>query len=263
MPTSRRPSTSCRSRATPSTSRPTGSCASTAAGRGGNEWEPLTKGLPQSDCYVNVLRDAMAVDSLDPCGDLLRHHRRTGLRLGRRRRQLDRHRARPPGRALGRGPDAAMIRVVLPFHLRNLARVGDEVEIEVSGPPTQRAVLDALEAEYPVLRGTIRDHGTAAAPPVPPLLRLRAGSVARAARLAAARAGRPRGRAVPDRGGYGGRLGRQGVLRALHVINHLSTSRSCGNIGELSSAPNARHRPSSLAPPTRATQAATRSRPRL
>ena len=52
-----------------------------------------------------------------------------------------------------------MIRVVLPFHLRNLARVGDEVEIEVSGPPTLRAVLDALEAVYPVLRGTIRDHG--------------------------------------------------------------------------------------------------------
>ena len=52
-----------------------------------------------------------------------------------------------------------MIRVVLPFHLRNLARVGDEVEIEVSGPPTLRAVLDALEAEYPVLRGTIRDPG--------------------------------------------------------------------------------------------------------
>jgi sulfur-carrier protein len=52
-----------------------------------------------------------------------------------------------------------MIRVVLPFHLRNLARVGDEVEIEVSGPPTLRAVLDALEAEYPVLRGTIRGHG--------------------------------------------------------------------------------------------------------
>jgi sulfur-carrier protein len=52
-----------------------------------------------------------------------------------------------------------MIRVVLPFHLRNLARVGDEVEIEVSGPPTLRAVLDALEAEYPVLRDTIRGHG--------------------------------------------------------------------------------------------------------
>jgi sulfur-carrier protein len=51
-----------------------------------------------------------------------------------------------------------MIRVVLPFHLRNLARVGDEVEIEVSGPPTLQAVLDALEAAYPVLRGTIRGH---------------------------------------------------------------------------------------------------------
>ena len=53
---------------------------------GGNEWEALTNGLPQRDCYVNVLRDAMAVDSLDPCGDLLRHDRRPGVRLGRRRR---------------------------------------------------------------------------------------------------------------------------------------------------------------------------------
>jgi hypothetical protein len=53
-----------------------------------------------------------------------------------------------------------MIRVVLPPHLRNLARVGDEVEIEVEGMVTQRAVLDAIEATYPVLRGTIRDHVT-------------------------------------------------------------------------------------------------------
>jgi sulfur-carrier protein len=51
-----------------------------------------------------------------------------------------------------------MIRVVLPPHLRNLARVGDEVEIEVTGAVTQRSVLDAIEATYPVLRGTIRDH---------------------------------------------------------------------------------------------------------
>jgi hypothetical protein len=51
-----------------------------------------------------------------------------------------------------------MIRVVLPQHLRTLARVGEEVEIEVTGPATQRAVLDALEARYPVLRGTIRGH---------------------------------------------------------------------------------------------------------
>ncbi len=66
--TSRRPSTSCRSRATPSTIRPTASCASTAAAPAAHEWEALTNGLPQRDCYVNVLRDAMAVDSLDPCG---------------------------------------------------------------------------------------------------------------------------------------------------------------------------------------------------
>lgn len=53
-----------------------------------------------------------------------------------------------------------MIRVILPPHLRTIARVGTEVELEVEGPATQRAVLDALEAAYPVLRGTIRDHVT-------------------------------------------------------------------------------------------------------
>ena len=53
-----------------------------------------------------------------------------------------------------------MIRVVLPFHLCNLARVEGEVLLEVASPVTVRAVLDALEALYPVLRGTIRDHGT-------------------------------------------------------------------------------------------------------
>ena len=54
----------------------------------------------------------------------------------------------------------AMIRVVLPHHLRTLARVGDEVQLEVSGSATVRSVLDALEAKYPMLHGTIRDHGT-------------------------------------------------------------------------------------------------------
>jgi sulfur-carrier protein len=53
-----------------------------------------------------------------------------------------------------------MIRVVLPFHLRNLARVGGDVELEVAAPVTIRAVLDALEEKFPVLRGTIRDHDT-------------------------------------------------------------------------------------------------------
>ena len=52
-----------------------------------------------------------------------------------------------------------MIRVVLPAHLRTLARVGGEVELDVAAPVTQRSVLDALEASYPVLRGTIRDRG--------------------------------------------------------------------------------------------------------
>jgi hypothetical protein len=53
-----------------------------------------------------------------------------------------------------------MIRVVLPHHLRTLARVGDEVELELDGSVTIQSVLDALEAKYPMLRGTIRDHGT-------------------------------------------------------------------------------------------------------
>jgi molybdopterin converting factor small subunit len=53
-----------------------------------------------------------------------------------------------------------MIRIVLPAHLRKLARVEREVEVEVDGPATQRSVLDALEARYPMLRGTIRDHVT-------------------------------------------------------------------------------------------------------
>ena len=53
-----------------------------------------------------------------------------------------------------------MIRVVLPFHLRNLARVDGEVELDVEDPATQGALLDALEARYPMLTGTIRDHGT-------------------------------------------------------------------------------------------------------
>ena len=53
-----------------------------------------------------------------------------------------------------------MIRVVLPAHLRTLARVDGEVSVEIEGAATQRAVLDALEARYPVLRGAIRDHAS-------------------------------------------------------------------------------------------------------
>jgi hypothetical protein len=53
-----------------------------------------------------------------------------------------------------------MIRVVLPFHLRNLARIEGEVELEIAPPITIGKVLDALETQFPVLQGTIRDHGT-------------------------------------------------------------------------------------------------------
>ena len=53
-----------------------------------------------------------------------------------------------------------MIRVLLPYHLRMLANISGEVHLEVEGPATQRSVLDSLEARYPMLRGTIRDHVT-------------------------------------------------------------------------------------------------------
>lgn len=53
-----------------------------------------------------------------------------------------------------------MIRVTLPQHLRTLAHVGSEVQVEIEGAATQRSILDAIEARYPMLRGTIRDHVT-------------------------------------------------------------------------------------------------------
>src|SRR5262249_56675975 len=91
---------------------------------------------------------------------LLRPQRRTGICISRRWRQLGANRSRSSTGALGGGTDAVMIRVVLPPHLRTLAHVDGEVNIEVEGPVTIRSILDALEARYPVLRGTIRDHGT-------------------------------------------------------------------------------------------------------
>src|SRR6202011_1373502 len=64
------------------------------------------------------------------------------------------------GRAVRRGANVAVIRVELPANLRTLANVGRQVELTVDGPVTQRSVLDALEAQYPMLRGTIRDQVT-------------------------------------------------------------------------------------------------------
>ena len=69
-------------------------------------------------------------------------------------------RPRPSVGAVRRGANNRMIRVVLPAHLRTIAGIQGEAELEVAGPASQRAVLDALEARYPMLRGTIRDHVT-------------------------------------------------------------------------------------------------------
>ena len=71
--------------------------------------------------------------------------------------------ADPAGRPSPQGPDAATVRVILPAHLKNLARVHGDVTLRLGGEHdtiTRQAVLDALEAAYPVLRGTIRDHVT-------------------------------------------------------------------------------------------------------
>ncbi len=173
---------------------------------GGDEWEALTKGLPQSDCYVNVLRDAMAVDSLDSVRRVLRHHRRAGLRLGRCRRQLGAHRPRPPRRAVGGGPDAAMIRVVLPAHLRKLAGVAGEVTLDVEGPADAARGPRRARGALP---DAARDDPRPRHPPAPAVravLRLRGGSVPRVPGRSAARRGRDRGRAVPGRRSHGRRL---------------------------------------------------------
>ena len=127
---------------------------------GGNEWEALTKGLPQQDCYVNVLRDAMAVDSLDPCGVYF------GTTGGQVYASAD---SGDTWKPIVRDLPAVlsvevqtlpMIRVVLPYHLRTLARVDGEVLLEVKSPATLNAALEALETRHPVLRGAIRDQIT-------------------------------------------------------------------------------------------------------
>ena len=131
---------------------------------GGNEWEALTAGLPQKDCYVNVLRDAMAVDSLDSCGV---YFGTTGGQVYASADAGDNWDADRPGSSarcfrsrFKRWHDQGDTAGHLAAHLRTLGRVEGEVELEVDGPVTQRSVLDALEAKLPTLRGAIRDHGT-------------------------------------------------------------------------------------------------------
>ncbi len=129
---------------------PRASCASIAAAPAATSGKPLTNGLPQSDCYVNVLRNAMAVDSLDPCGV---YFGTTGGQVygsATRGDQLGADRPRPAGRVVRRGADAVMIRVELPAHLRTAGASQRRSARSTSpGRSTQRAVLDALEARYP------------------------------------------------------------------------------------------------------------------
>src|SRR5690242_17035869 len=85
---------------------------------------------------------------------------RSGVWFGEWRGHMECDCAGFAGGAVGGGSNAEMIRVTLPYHLRNLARVDGEVQLQVEGAATVRSVLDALEAQFPVLRGTIRDHVT-------------------------------------------------------------------------------------------------------
>src|SRR3972149_4695924 len=110
-----------------------------------DEWPPAEELLREHPAGRDVGRLAGRVR------DLLRDQRWSGLRISGRRKYVERDRAEPPAGVVGRGPDPAMIRVVLPFHLQRLAKVGREVSLEVEGEVTQRSVLDALEARYPVL----------------------------------------------------------------------------------------------------------------
>ena len=73
---------------------------------------------------------------------------------------METDRARPACSAVGRGTNIAVIRVILPPNLRALAHVDGEVELELNGTLTQRSLLDGVEAKYPMLRGTMRDHVT-------------------------------------------------------------------------------------------------------
>ena len=108
---------------------------------------------------MNVLRDAMAVDSLDQCGV---YFGTTGGQVYARPTPATpgADRPRPAGRALGRGADAVMIRVVLPATANAGAASRARFTSTSRARSRVRSVLDALEAQYPMLRGTIRDHVT-------------------------------------------------------------------------------------------------------
>ena len=178
---------------------------------GGNEWEALTNGLPQSDCYVNVLRSAMAVDTLELVRHLFRHHRRAGVRLGRLRRPLGADRPRPAApccRSRSR-------RCHDPRHAPRPSAAGwptstAKCNIQVEGPATiERGPGRAGSPVPDAARDDPRPHHQTA-PAVHPLLCLRPGSVARAAGCPPARGGGNGRRAPPGGGGHGRRVIEEG-----------------------------------------------------
>src|SRR5260370_38817013 len=91
---------------------------------------------------------------------LFRNNRWTSLRFGRCGRFLESDRARFASCPVSRSANAEMIRVVLPHHLRTLAKVGDEVHLNLHGSAAVNSMLGAIEAKYPMLRGTIRELNT-------------------------------------------------------------------------------------------------------
>ena len=174
---------------------------------GGDEWEPLTNGLPQRDCYVNVLRDAMAVDTLDSCGVYF------GTTGGQVYASADAGDTWAPivrdlpAVVVGRGADTAMIRVVLPAHLRTLAHVeSGEVAVHVDA---RRDAARSPRRARGALPDAARHHprsSDAEAAAVRPVLRVRARSLPRISRHATARGRRVRRRATARRRGDGRRV---------------------------------------------------------
>jgi hypothetical protein len=90
----------------------------------------------------------------------------------------------------------SIVRIELPASLRLLASVGHEVNVSITGPVTQRAILDALEADYPMLQGTIRDHTSKLRRPFIRFLCQRTGPIARVSRRSASRFNRSRLRTI-------------------------------------------------------------------
>ena len=196
------------------------SCGCTAAGRAGTSGRRLTQGLPQSDCYVNVLRDAMAVDSLDSCGV---YFGTTGGQVYASADAGDNWapivRDLPAG-AFGGGADAAMIRVVLPAHLRTLARMSGEVELEVEGRGHAAVGAGCAGGPFSDAAGHHSRPCHAAAAAVFAIFRLRGGFVARAAGRAVAGGGGGGGGAVFDFRGDRGRVVRgEDYERDQHILD--------------------------------------------